>query len=225
MSFWKKLSVVFNRSADSELEADLGAVQDIIGYHFTDQNILLLALTHRSYSYIHDNYSQSNERLEFLGDSVLGLVIAEQLYRDYPEMREGELTKLKALLVSETTLADMGMQSGLNKHILLAPEEIHSGGRTRLSIVSDAFESILGAVFIDGGMEATRGVIIRLIYSCKDDITSDISRNNFKGELLERIQAEGNGMPHYDVATESGPDHNKIFTVEVFVNGNVVGIG
>ena len=225
MSLWEKFSAILGRSSVPELEVDLGAVQDIIGYHFSDSGILLLALTHRSYSYVHNNYSQSNERLEFLGDSVLGLVIAEQLFRDFPGMREGELTKTKALLVSETTLAELGIKSGLNKYMLLAPEEVRSGGRTRPSIVSDAFESVLGAVFLDGGISAARNVIIRLIYSCKDDITSDASRRNFKGELLERIQAKGKGMPHYDIASESGPDHDKIFMVEVYVEGKVVGIG
>ncbi|MBU8933660.1 MAG: ribonuclease III [candidate division Zixibacteria bacterium] len=224
MGFWKKFTNLLGNAADSE-SVDLKDVQRLIGYQFSEPTLLLLALTHRSYSYAHDQYSKSNERLEFLGDSVLGLVIAEQLYRDHTEVREGDLTKMKALLVSETTLAELGIRCGLNKHMLLAPEEERSGGRTRHSIVSDAFESVLGAVFLDGGLEAARKIINKLIYSAKDDIAADSSRNNFKGELLERIQARGEGMPHYEVVSESGPDHDKVFHVDVHVNGRVVGTG
>ena len=204
---------------------DLEAVQRVIGYHFRDPQLLCLGLTHRSYAHAVDDYSSSNERLEFLGDSVLGLVIAEQLYNDHPDLREGELTKRKALLVSEATLADIGISSGLNRHLLLAAEEERSGGRERSSIVSDAVESIIGAVFLDGGFEAARDVVIRLIYVRESEIVTDVNRQNFKGELLELVQGRGESMPQYDVVSEEGPDHNKVFNVDVTLNGRKIGSG
>jgi len=224
MDLWNKLKKILNSNKNTE-KICLEKVQDIIGYHFHDYTQLLLSLTHRSYSYSKFQNNQSNERLEFLGDSVLGLIIAEQLFNDHPDLFEGELTKIKALLVSETTLAELAIDCGLNQHLLLAPEEDRCGGRERPSIVSDAFESILGAVFLDGGLDAARDVVLRLIYVHKDKVLSDSSRRNFKGELLEQIQAQGNGMPRYDVISEEGPDHAKIFTVEVNVGGDVIGRG
>jgi ribonuclease-3 len=187
--------------------------------------LLRLGLTHRSWAYAIDEYPSSNERLEFLGDSVLGLVIAEQLYADFPDLREGELTKRKALLVSEATLAEIGISTGLNRYLLLAPEEEKSGGRERSSIVSDGVESVIGAVFLDGGFEAARDVVIRLIYTRESEIASDATRQNFKGELLEFVQGRGEAMPQYDVVSEEGPDHDKVFNVEVTLNGEKIGSG
>jgi ribonuclease III len=224
MGLWNNLKKILNSDNKTE-EICLDKIQDIIGYHFHDSELLLLSLTHRSYSYSKSQKNHSNERLEFLGDSVLGLIIAEQLFNDHPDLDEGELTKTKALLVSETTLAELAIESGLNQHLLLATEEDRSGGRERPSIVSDAFESILGAVFLDGGLDAARDVVLRLIYVYKDKILSDSSRRNFKGELLEQIQAQGNGMPRYDVISEEGPDHAKVFSVEVNVGGEIIGHG
>ncbi len=160
-----------------------------------------------------------------MGDSVLGLAIADRLYLDYPDLSEGDLTKIKALLVNETTLAMIGREVGLNKHILLSPEEDRSGGRERGSIVSDSFESIIGAVFLDGGFLAAQDVVLRLIYVHRKKIMADKSQKNYKGELLELIQSRGNGMPRYDVVSEEGPDHDKIFWVEVAVNGDQLGRG
>ena len=153
MSFWDWLKMFGNGDRQAAVPFDPEEVQRIIGYHFRNPSLLELSLTHRSYSHSVDDYQRSNERLEFLGDSVLGLVIAERLFKDNPGLREGELTKKKAMLVSETTLADIGIDCGLNRHLLLAPEEDRSGGRERASIVSDAVESIIGAVFLDGGFE------------------------------------------------------------------------
>jgi len=225
MGLWNKLHQILHRPETSSPAIKFEEVENIIGYHFHDQGLLRLSLTHRSYAYVCDEYPSSNERLEFLGDSVLGLVIAELLFKDHPGLREGELTKLKALLVSETTLADVAIASGLNRYLLLAPEEDRAGGRERPSIVSDAFESVLGAIFLDGGLDSARDVIVRLLYSKKDDITSDSSRRNFKGELLELMQARGEGMPRYDVVSETGPDHNKMFNVDVIINGKKIGLG
>ncbi|HOD65971.1 MAG TPA: ribonuclease III [candidate division Zixibacteria bacterium] len=225
MGVWDRLRRFFSPSQAQRRAAAPAAVQQLIGYHFRCPAVLELALTHRSFAHAADQYHLSNERLEFLGDSVLGLVIAERLYQDNPDLREGELTKRKALLVSEATLAEIGVSTGLNRHLLLAPEEDRSGGRERASIVSDAVESIIGAVFLDGGFEAARDVVIRLVYTREPVIATDASRQNFKGELLELVQSRGQGMPQYDVVAETGPDHEKVFRVEVTLNGQTIGSG
>ena len=213
------------QSPKANAKKSLELTQNLIGYRFGDPLLLVLALTHRSFTKTVSDHAPSNERLEFLGDSVLGLVIAHQLYSDHPNQREGDLTKAKAMLVSEATLSHVGKEIGLHDHIHLSPEEDKSGGRKRASIVSDAFESVIGAVYLDGGFDAARDLILRLIYSRKSSILSDISQKNFKGDLLELIQSRGEGMPRYDVISEVGPDHHKVFHVVVKVNGDTVGEG
>lgn len=225
MTFWNSLKKIFNSTASvSEIE-HLNAVQKIIGYHFHDIDLLRLALTHRSFYHKKNSRSKSNERLEFLGDSVLGLVIADSLFHDYPGSREGHLTKIKAMLVNETTLSNVAKDIKLNEHILMSPEEDKLGGRERPSIISDAFESVIGAVYLDGGFDFAGDIIRRLIYLKKDIITTDDSQKNFKGELLEKLQASGNGMPRYEVISERGPDHEKEFSIAVFTNGKKIGEG
>ncbi len=225
MSFLDKLKDYFGSLSKTSTTPNLERLQRIIGYQFRDESLALLAVTHRSCHRGNDCQRPSNERLEFLGDSVLGLVIAEQLFRDNPDLREGELTKTKAMLVNETTLAMIGIEVGLNKQIRLSVEEDRLGGRERPSIISDAFESIIGAIYLDGGIEAVRDVILRLIYVRRDAITSDSSQRNFKGDLLELAQSRGDGMPRYDVISESGPDHEKEFSVAVFIASRKIGTG
>lgn len=225
MSLWDKVKNIVAPPSTREGKTSLPDIQDIIGYRFRNESLLEISLTHRSYSHSSDSDTLSNERLEFLGDSVLGLVIAEQLYRDHPSMQEGELTKTKALLVNEATLAEIGKEIRLNDYMKLAMEEDRSGGRDRPSIISDTVESVIGAVFLDGGIEAARDMVLRLIYTRKEEIISDASRRNFKGELLELAQARGEGLPRYDVVSERGPDHEKVFRIEVYVEGRMVGTG
>lgn len=225
MGLWKSFRQLFsaqNKISDKEL---LEHVQKIFGYHFRNLDRLLLALTHRSYIKKRTSSSNSNERLEFLGDSVLGLVIAHQLFRDYPHLREGKMTKLKALLVNETTLALIGKEIRLNEYIRLSPEEERLGGRERPSIISDAFEAVIGAIYLDGGFDAARDVILRKIYTQRDRITTDDSQKNYKGELLEMLQAQGSGMPKYEVVSEKGPDHEKEFSVVVYASHQKLGNG
>ncbi|MDX9858481.1 MAG: ribonuclease III [candidate division Zixibacteria bacterium] len=225
MSFWRRLYSLFSASSPGISQAHLADVQEILGYYFRNIDLLSLALTHRSAANHGANGSHSNERLEFLGDSVLGLVIADRLYDDNPDMSEGDLTKTKAMLVNETTLAAVAIEVGLNMCVLMSPEEIRSGGRERNSIIADAFEAVIGAVYLDGGYHAARDVVLRLIYVRRDRITRDASQRNFKGDLLELIQARGEGMPHYDIVSERGPDHAKEFQVRVTVGGQTVGEG
>jgi ribonuclease-3 len=225
MSIWSRLSRLFSRFSAPSEQPPIEGLQDILGYHFRDLELLRLALSHRSLARIDNRPTPSNERLEFLGDAVLGLIISFKLYRDNPLWREGDLTKLKAVLVSETTLFRIGRDIGLNSFVLLSPEEDRAGGRLRPSIVSDAFEAVIGAVFLDGGFEAARAVVNHCIYSRQDAIVGDDSQRNYKGELLELIQAQGNGMPQYVIVNESGPDHDKIFHAVVTINDHSLGEG
>ena len=223
MALWNKLKHYFTTS-DSEYDnKKLDEVQRLIGYTFRDRQLLALSLTHRSSLRYNSQRNCSNERLEFLGDSVLGLVIASRLYRDHPEESEGNLTKLKAMLVNENTLSIISREVGLNAYILLSSEEEKSGGRDRSSIISDAVESVIGAVYLDGGFDSARDVILRLIYTRKETILTDDNQRNYKGDLLELVQARGEGMPHYEVVSEKGPDHEKEFHVIVTVSGEKVG--
>lgn len=204
---------------------DLERLEDILGYHFHDQALLHRSLAHRSIVRARSGLLPSNERLEFLGDSVLGLVIADQLYRDNPAMSEGDLTKLKAMLVNEGALSRVAINSGVNNYIMLSSEEEKSGGRERSSIVSDAFEALIGAVYLDGGLAAARHTILQCLYSRRDEIVADASQRNYKGELLELVQAAASGSPQYEVVSESGPDHDKTFRVVVIVGDRRLGEG
>ncbi|MFZ5981250.1 MAG: ribonuclease III [Candidatus Zixiibacteriota bacterium] len=225
MTLWHKLRHFFAIPDFGDDEKKLDEVQHLIGYTFRDRHLLALSLTHRSFLRYNNQRHCSNERLEFLGDSVLGLVIASRLYRDHPDESEGNLTKLKAMMVNENTLSSVSREIGLNAYILLSPEEEKSGGRERASIVSDAFESVIGAVYLDGGFDAARDVVLRHIYTRKENILTDDNQRNYKGDLLELVQARGEGMPRYDVISESGPDHEKEFQVIVTVSGEKVGEG
>jgi ribonuclease-3 len=224
MGFIEKLRSLIH-SPESGVNSDLSELQATLGYRFQDEALLRQCLTHRSFCHDDCRQSPSNERLEFLGDSVLGLAVAELLFRDHPELREGELTKAKALLVNETTLAAVARNIRLNEFINISAEEARSGGRQRPSIIADALESVIGGVFLDGGIGAARDLVFRLIYINKREILTDRSQRNFKGELLELVQARGEGMPHYNVTFEEGPDHCKVFHVEVLINGQRLGFG
>jgi len=200
--------------------------QRTIGYTFKDCALLRVALTHRSFAKSGESdWLPSNERLEFLGDSVLGLIVAESLYTDYPQKTEGGLTKLKSLLVNETTLFRTSTSMDLGRFILLSPEEERAGGRQRASINADTLEAIIGALFLDGGLRVAKTFITRHILAHTEEIAADETYRNYKGDLLEYLQGKGAGMPRYEVVNESGPDHDKVFDVVVYSNGRQVGSG
>jgi len=205
----------FRRLSRVSHTQDLARLEDILGYHFHDQALLHRSLAHRSIVRARNGLLPSNERLEFLGDSVLGLVIADQLYRDNPGMSEGDLTKLKAMLVNEGALSRVAIDSGVNNYIMLSSDEEKSGGRERSSIVSDAFEALIGAVYLDGGLAAARHTILQCLYSRRDEIVTDASH----------VQAAAGGSPQYEVVSESGPDHDKTFRVVVIVGDQHLGEG
>ena len=197
-----------------------------LGYRFKNPGLLEKALTHRSYLAIPSNENlRANERLEFLGDSVLGMVTSQFLFENFPDKNEGDLTKLKSTLVSEANLSRIAKFISLGKYLNLSEEEEKSGGRERSSIISDAYEAVIGAVFLDGGLAPATRMIQKQILEKYLEITTDRTFHNYKGELLEYMQALGLGLPKYEVLEEQGPDHQKRFTIAVSAKGNKMGEG
>ena len=213
-----------NFFGSSDLPIDIEEVESALKYHFKDPSFLFNSLKHRSYSQAVDgNINFSNERLEFLGDSVLSMVVSHRVFSKNPDLQEGDLTKLKSKFVSRKSAVIAGKKIGLDKFILLNDSEENAGGRNRASIIADTFEAVIGAIFLDGGYEASKGFIERTILE-DQDISLDVE-TNYKSCLLEQVQAEKLGHPVYRVVSEKGPDHDKVFTVEVFVNGKRIGTG
>lgn len=206
-----------------ELRARL---QERLGLQFEDEKLLVEALTHPSYvgegeaSRLH-----SNQRLEFLGDSVLGLIVSEYIFRRHPELAEGSLTKIKAVAVSEGALVQAARQLGLGDYLLLGKGEEASGGRARASILADAFEALIGAIFLQHGLEAAREFVLRVLSDSIAVIENRKHVPDYKSLLQELVQAEGRGTPTYHVLETSGPDHNKRFIVEVRARQVILGHG
>jgi len=212
-SFFKK---IFTREQPSAKN-----IEAVLGYEFRDNNLLSKALSHRSS--VTDGFA--NERLEFLGDAVLGVVVSDFLFRRHPNHNEGNLTKIKAALVNEAMLSKVAISFGLGQYIFLSPEEEKSGGRYKPSILADATEAIIGAIYLDGGLEAATRVIDKLLLNDFEHLIKDEAMLNYKGELLERMQGEGRGTPRYEVIEEIGPDHIKTFVISVAVDGSRLGTG
>lgn len=201
-------------------------LQSKLGYAFSNTELLEQALKHRSYVYANREGSiASNERLEFLGDAVLDLVVTEHLFNRFKNKREGELTQIKSLLVSKVILAEKGRGMRLGEYLFLSKEEIAAGGRQRASIIGDAFEALLGAIYLDGGLGVARAFVERVILTDLEKILADGNYLNFKSLLLEHAQSTGQGHPRYLPISEEGPDHQKIFSIEVTIQGDRLGEG
>ena len=199
-------------------------LENAIGYRFKNISLLQNALAHSSYANErwHDSL-KSNERLEFLGDSILGMVTAEYLYRNFPDRPEGDLTRMRADMVCEQALAVVADRIDLGRHLLLGNGEQTGGGRHRDSILADAVESVIAACFLDGGMEPARQFISRFVLA---EVPVKKLRNaDYKTALQELVQQKKNQVLSYAMVGESGPDHDKQFRVEVSLNGQVVGEG
>lgn len=188
----------------------LTALEQLLGYQFADPNLLRLALTHRSAS--RDNY----ERLEFLGDSIVNHVIAEALFHRFPEASEGQLSRLRASLVSGEHLAKVALTLDLPSVLILGIGERKSGGRKRASILADAFEAILGAIFLDGGLDETKRVVLTIFRDALADSSLDMTKDA-KTQLQEWLQGRGFDLPQYSVQGVSGDDHEQEFTVRAEV--------
>ncbi|HYO14420.1 MAG TPA: ribonuclease III [Thermoanaerobaculia bacterium] len=194
-------------------------------HRFRNPDLLELALTHRSYAN-EQGVPEHYERLEFLGDSVLGVVTAEWLYHRYPELPEGELSKLKAQLVSRTTLAKHAEELKLGESLKIGVGEDRSGGRTKSSLLADSMEAIFGALYLDGGLEVARAAVLSMLETAATDGgTQQLLVTDAKTQLQEVAQALGWELPEYRLAGSSGPDHSTTFTVECWLTGELAGRG
>ena len=198
-------------------------LEEKLGYTFRDPSLLENALTHSSCANESRGKLQSNERLEFLGDSILGMVVAEHLYRNHPDLPEGELTRTRAALVCEESLVEVAKELGLGDYLKLGKGEEAGGGRKRPSIRADAVEAVLAAVYLDGGIGSARKIIQKYILS--KELTGLRGGRDYKTALQELVQRESGQVLKYRLSGESGPDHDKRFFVEVDLNGKPVGSG
>jgi ribonuclease-3 len=194
-----------------------------LGYRFRDAGLLELALTHRSYAN-EQGLDHHNERLEFLGDAILGVVAAEWLYRAHPAMPEGDLSKLKAYLVSAPALAGFSVDLGVGRELRLGVGEERSGGRSKPSLLADTLEAVFGAIYLDGGLEPVRKVVTPLLGRVLDE-RPRVHEEDAKTRLQEMVQARGWELPEYRVVEEEGPDHAKHFTVECRLRDRPAGRG
>lgn len=200
------------------------ALEEKLGYKFKNIDLLKNSLTHSSYANEVRGGFSSNERLEFLGDSVLSVIVSDYIYKQFSNIPEGELTKLRAALVCEKSLCGFSKELGLGDFLKLGKGEEKGGGRERPSILADAFEAVLAAMYLDGGMDVARRHVLRFILP-ELEHTEDEVFKDYKTALQEIIQRNPEESVTYILTEESGPDHNKSFTVEVHLNSNVIGKG
>ena len=205
----------------------LTKLQSTIGYVFDNQKILKTALTHSSYANEHKaNKVECNERLEFIGDSVLGFICAELLFKKFPNKQEGELSKMRSSLVCESALSIYAKQLNLGDYLYLGHGEHLAGGRERASTLSDAFEAVIAAIYLDGGMEKAKEFILPfLTEAILNQSTINVFNRDYKTTLQEIAQQNPGELISYAVVNEEGPDHNKSFTVNVYLNTNLLATG
>lgn len=205
------------------MTSDIKKFQKIIGYTFKNENLLIEALSHSSYANENKKNRKSNERLEFLGDSVLSIVVSKHIFNDYKNLPEGELTKLRASLVCEKALYQFSKKIHLGEYILLGKGEEMTGGRQRPSILADAFEAVIASIYLDGGFEPVEKYILSFLP--KDIIHNQPVFNDFKTVLQEIVQKNPEETVEYILVEEKGPEHDKAFVVNVCLNSNVIGQG
>ena len=201
-------------------------IESKLNYSFKEKNYLLRALTHSSYS--NENQKEklkNNERLEFLGDSVLGLIISEYLFSHYSNLEEGQLTKIRAKIVCEASLGEASRNLKLGEYMLFGRGEELTGGRERTSILSDAFEALIAAIFLDGGMASARNFVLKSLEAVIEDAVQGKLFIDYKTRLQEVIQVQKGNRIKYDIVKEEGPDHAKIFYTEVRLNDMIIGVG
>jgi len=201
-------------------------VENTLGYHFSDRNLLIQALTHSSYvKNSEERVKKDNERLEFLGDAILDAAISQQLYLQLPHVEEGQLTKIRARLVRETSLANLARTLGLGEYLLLGPGENRTGGRDKDSILADTMEAVIGAVALDGGYSEAQKFIGNIFGKVMEETLSQGFVSDYKTLLQETLQAEGERDFQYRVVKEEGPDHAKTFYVDLYLRDLVIGSG
>lgn len=194
-----------------------------IGYEFKNITLLETALTHTSYAY--EKKKQSNEKLEFLGDSILEFVSSEYIYQQYPELKEGEMTKVRATVVCEKSLHKVAVLHNFGDFLYLGRSEVISGGKKRPAILADSVEAVIAAIFIDGGLEPAKKFIIENLKDAIAVATKHVGEKDYKTVLQEELQKNGDVKIEYKIIDESGPDHNKTFKAEVSLNGKKLATG
>ena len=204
-----------------------GGVQELekrLGYSFRNKRLLRQALTHRSYVFEYEDQElRHNESLEFLGDAVLGFLVSARVFMHCPDLSEGELSKIKAHLVSAANLAKLAEAIGLGNFILMSRGEEKTGGRRKRTIIADAYEAVLGAVYLDGGADAASECLNRQMAACFEDIDMrELTSGDFKSALQERLHDLGRSEPSYQVVGEIGPDHLKVFIIQVAADGKML---
>jgi len=226
--FWSALKKK-NTSVDypsAKHQIDVRTLGRVLEYSIQNPQIFQQALLHRSYlQIIEEGSAESNERLEFLGDSVLNLIVSEYVYHHYPRVEEGELTKIRARLVNRKALAAYARHLNLWDFMLVSSSAAQSVGRGFETILADAFEALIAAVYLDGGYQAVQRFIQRQILRAMESGLVTTEDENFKSRLLEYAQANGFGVPRYVILTEDGPDHDRTFTVEVHIGNRSSGVG
>lgn len=206
-------------------EVDIMPLQDALGYLFDNEALLQRALTHRSYANEVDGVGENNQRLEFLGDSVLGLIVAERMFHLFPQAAEGGLSSWLASLVNEGALKEIAETIRLGVYVRLGRGEILSGGRTKASVLADAYEAVLAAVYLDGGYEAARDVVLRLHADAIQRCEPSAPPEDHKSKLQRLVQSKGAFRPEYAIIAERGPAHERIFIAAVTVDGEAFGEG
>ncbi|MCX6134722.1 MAG: ribonuclease III [Ignavibacteriales bacterium] len=212
-------------SAFRERKFDSARFEQLIGYHPKNWAVFYESLLHRSYlQYLGQNV-QSNERLEFLGDAILNSLVADYLYCRYPSLEEGDLTKIRSRLVNRKALALRAKELHLSDYMLLSSSALQSVDSGSDSILADAFEAVIGALYLDGGLNAARTFVLGVLLSHTGILSSALTDDNYKSALLEYAQGRSMGVPRYAVVKEDGPDHDRRFTVEVFLGSESLGVG
>jgi ribonuclease-3 len=199
--------------------------QQLIGYSIYNQDIFVQALLHRSFMQRANAPGDSNERLEFFGDSILNLIVAEYLYHHFPDAEEGELTKVRSRLVNRKALAAYAKEIKLSEFILMSPSAAQTIGKGYDTIIADTYEAVIAAIYLDGGYEAARKFVERQVLSAMKKGSVVTADENYKSMLLEYAQSKGLGIPRYTIVKEDGPDHDRTFTVEVVLSNIMKGSG
>ncbi|MBN1407450.1 MAG: ribonuclease III [Calditrichaceae bacterium] len=214
MMLKKFLQRISSDADDSKLPLRVNEIEDIIEYNFKNKSLLVQAFKHRSFLTLNNEESvSSNERLEFLGDAILDLIVTEHLYNVFPDEKEGDLSKKKSVLVSRQVLGSITESLNLGAHLLINKGEEKTGGRKRLSNLANLFEAILGAIYLDGGLKNASAFVEKFLFVKREELLARTKYFNYKSSLLEYSQAHGWGIPLYQVVSESGPDHDKYFEV------------
>lgn len=198
--------------------SDYSKLEKCLDYQFKDKNLIIEALTHKSFK-----KPYNNERLEFLGDAVLNLIVGEYLYNKFPKSNEGELSKIRASLVNETGFTKLAKEIDLGSFIYISVAEERNNGRKKASILSDAFEAIMGAIYLESGLEALKPIMLNLLENSYDKINLDVLFSDYKTALQEITQAEFGSIPEYKLEKSYGPDHQKEFEVSIWINGETYG--